>query len=155
MAGIFLAAFLIFAASVAWVGSKILRRSRLAKEDLRAAFPHLLQSGFHLAPGPASWFAPVMGKQCANGIRVSLHFRIPGRGYTGRLPYDGVHIWMIQLTGALSHRREELADIFTSFGWKITYQSESRLQASPPEQQSGQTHPDLEAFLKAIESLSR
>lgn len=127
---IFSLATLIFFAVVFYVFRFVVIRSRRAKADIRAAFPELIDAGFQFET-PASLFAPVLSCLLSNGVKVSFHFRIPGRGYTGRLRCDRVQVWMIQLTGQLDGKGRRFLEICDIAGGNIVFQSEGRIQWQP------------------------
>ncbi|MCG8603023.1 MAG: hypothetical protein MI807_22955 [Verrucomicrobiales bacterium] len=127
---IFSLAILIFLTIVIYVFRFVIIRSRRAKAEIRAAFPDLIDAGFQFE-SPASLFAPVLSCFLSNGVKVSLHFRIPGRGYTGRLRCDGVQVWMIQLTGQLDGKERRFLEICDIAGGNIVFQSNDRIQWQP------------------------
>lgn len=138
-------ALLIFLAIVIYVFRSVLIRSRRAKADIRAAFPDLIDAGFQFE-SPASLFAPVLSGYVPNGTGVSFHFRIPGRGFTGRLPYDGVQVWMVQLAGGIGGKQNVLVKKLEDLGGRIAFQSDSRIQCQLTDARSV----DLSALLREL-----
>ena len=116
---------------VAWVLVGIMRRSRTAHEDIERLFPTLFESGFRWEKGPAALFSPVLRRYGNKGGVVKLHFRIPGRGYVGTLPYDGVQLSLVQFVGGGQVRRLRLHEHLAESQGEIIYESSTRLQWKP------------------------
>jgi len=152
--GILLTTGLICGAIVASVVWTIVQRSRRAEEDLQRALAPLIEDGFYFEKGPATWFAPRLARVLGNGLRVTLHFRIPGRGYTGALRYDGVQLWMIETTNNGAAQQRELAKFFQGLPGKLVYESKTRLQWQPAAPSAFQILDESERLISVLSLIS-
>lgn len=152
--GIFLTAGLFCFATVFFVFRSVVMRSRVAHDDLRIALAPLLERGFQFRTGPASLFAPCLVRKFPNGVICKLHFRIPGRGYIGSLPYDGVVVWLIEFNDFTATRVETIRDQLKKFAGDAIYQKGGRLQWRPDRAGGFETATDLETMVRDLESLS-
>lgn len=128
--GILLVAAAIATASVALVARNLLRRSALTRKQIEEEFSWLFEREFRFT-GSTALLAPRVSGRLKNGTNVTVHFRVPGRGYTGRMGYDGIALWLLQLSHFPAAKQAEIANALTAVPGEIIYQSESRIQWQP------------------------
>lgn len=125
-------AMLIFLAAIAYVLRGMLGKSELARKEIQKNFPWLFDHGFRFlsSAGP---FASVLAIKLDTGADLKLHFRFPGRGYTGGVGYNGVHFFLLQLSNFSVSSKATLLCILEMHPGAVTFENETQIQWQPAE----------------------